>query len=320
MRFAMLFDLRKNCGLLRGCVSMEAKEKGLQLHRLTPSLLEIYRCTEHREIRANCPSGVRVLLKTDSANLSLPVAFGRTARPVFAFSVFVDGVESTYSYEKEQLALTLDGSLHQVEIALPHLAECFVGELKADDGARVENVPRKDHAMLFIGDSIMQGMTVSRPSLAYADRLARLLESEYCNLSVAGATADQRLGSCALEYEWDRVILGFGVNDFNTSRPLEVYRKDMKGALLPLLSRKKAEVILLGPIPWAGRTEPNELGLHLDDYCEALRGLAAEFPQVRFIDGRTLLPDDPAYYVDGIHPNDAGAELLFRNLKGLFAD
>ena len=314
MRFAMLFDLRKNCGLLRGCVSMEAKEKGLQLHRLTPSLLKIYRCTEHREIRANCPSGIRVLLKTDSANLSLPVAFGRTARPVFAFSVFVDGVESTYSYEKEQLALTLDGSLHQVEIALPHLVECFVGALEAGDGARVEPVPRKERTMLFIGDSIMQGMTVSRPSLAYADRLARFLESEYCNLSVAGATADQRLGSCALEYEWDRALLGFGVNDFNTSRPLGAYLEDMKGTLLPLLSRKDADVFLLGPIPWAGRTEPNDLGLHLDDYCEALRGLAAEFPRVRFIDGRTLLPDDPAYYVDGIHPNDLGFYRMYKRI------
>ena len=121
------------------------------------------------------------------------------------------------------------------------------------------------------------------------------------------------------EYEWDRAVLGFGVNDFNTSRPLGAYLEDMKGALLPLLSRKEAEVFLLGPIPWAGRTEPNDLGLHLDDYCEALRNLASEFPEVRFIDGRTLLPDDPAYYVDGIHPNDSGSELLFRNLKRLFA-
>ena len=315
----MLLDLRENGGLLRGCVSWEVKERGLQLHRLTSSLLSIYRCTEHREIRALCPSGIRILLKTDSAKLRLPVVFGRIARPVFAFSVWGDGMETAYSFEKEVLEIVLDGKMHEVEMELPHLVECFVGTLEVDEGARVENVPRKDHAMLFIGDSIMQGMTVSRPSLAYADRLARLLESEYCNLSVAGATADQRLGSCALEYEWDRVILGFGVNDFNTSRPLGAYLEDMKGTLLPLLSRKEAEVFLLGPIPWAGRTEPNDLGLHLDDYCEALRNLASEFPEVRFIDGRTLLPDDPAYYVDGIHPNDSGSELLFRNLKRLFA-
>ena len=314
----MLFDLRNNRGLLRGCVSLETREEGLQLHRLTSSLLEISRCTEHREIRALCPSGVRILLKTDSGKLRLPVVFGRIARPVFAFSVFVDGTETGYSCEHEVWELVLDGKMHRVEIALPHLVECFVGALEADDGSLVEPVPRKDRAMLFIGDSIMQGMTVSRPSLAYADRLARLLESEYCNLSVAGATADQRLGSCALEYEWDRAVLGFGVNDFNTSRPLGAYLEEMKGALGPLVSRKKAEVFLLGPIPWAGRTEPNALGLHLDDYCEALRSLAAEFPQVRFIDGRTLLPDDPAYYVDGIHPNDAGAGLLFRNLKRCF--
>lgn len=316
----MRFDLRDNCRFLHGCVALETKEKGLQLHRLTPSLQEIFCCTEHRWIRALCPSGIRILLKTDSAKLRLPVVFGRIARPVFAFSVWVDGMETAYSRDGDVLELALDGKMHQVEIALPHLVECFVGALEAEDGARVEPVPRKERTMLFIGDSIMQGMTVSRPSLAYADRLARFLESEYCNLSVAGATADQRLGSCALEYEWDRALLGFGVNDFNTSRPLGAYLEDMKGTLLPLLSRKDADVFLLGPIPWAGRTEPNDLGLHLDDYCEALRGLAAEFPRVRFIDGRTLLPDDPAYYVDGIHPNDSGSELLFRNLKRLFAE
>ena len=306
---------------LRGCVRTERREDGLELQRLSPEMMKFCRdFSEHREIRARCPSGVRIVLRTDSPVLRLPIRFGRAARPFFECSVCLDGSEIPATVRDGSLELRLDGRFHCLEILPPHLVECFFGELEIADGARIEPLPKPEKRYLFLGDSIMQGMTVSRPSLAYADRLARFLESEYCNLSVAGATADQRLGSCALEYEWDRALLGFGVNDFNTSRPLGAYLEDMKGTLLPLLSRKDADVFLLGPIPWAGRTEPNDLGLHLDDYCEALRGLAAEFPRVRFIDGRTLLPDDPAYYVDGIHPNDSGSELLFRNLKRLFAE
>ena len=314
----MRIDLQKNREFLRGCADVERKSQGLQLHRFTSSLLNVYRSSEHHEIRALCPSGVRILLKTDSEKLRLPVVFGRTARPFFSFSVFVDDAETAYSWDGRVLELLLDGNIHQVEIALPHLVECFVGALETVDGALAEPVPEKEHAMVFIGDSIMQGMTVSRPSLAYPDRLARLLKSEYWNLSVAGATADRRLGPLALEYEWDRLLLGFGVNDFNTSRPMEAYLEEMRETLLPLLARKKAQLFLLGPIPWAGRTKPNALGLRLKDYCEALGNLALQFPGVRFIDGRTLLPDDPVYYVDGIHPNDEGEALLFRNLAPVF--
>ena len=69
----MRFDLRDNCRFLHGCVALETKEKGLQLHRLTPSLQEIFCCTEHRWIRALCPSGIRILLKTDWSMASVGI-------------------------------------------------------------------------------------------------------------------------------------------------------------------------------------------------------------------------------------------------------
>ena len=314
----MRIDLQKNSSFLHGCACVEKKDKGLQLHRFTPSLMEFYRFPEHREIRAVCPSGVRLMLRTDSRRISFPVSFGRIARPIFAFDVLVDGADAPWRYENEILIVELDGKPHLVEIALPHLVECFAGEPETDDGAFLEPVAGKEHAMLFIGDSIMQGMTVSRPSLAYADRLARFLDCEYSNLSVGGAVMKKELGTYALEYQWDRIVVGFGVNDFNTGRPPDVFSADAEGALAALTSRRNADIVLLGPIHWAGRSEPNALGLHLSDYCEALRSVAGKFPAVRFIDGRSLLPDDTRYYVDCIHPNDAGEEILFRNLTRHF--
>ena len=91
----------------------------------------------------------------------------------------------------------------------------------------------------------MQGMTVSRPSLAYADRLARMQGADYYNLSVGGMTACRQLGKFAMEYHWDRMFLCFGVNDFNLQRPVADFIADMTGILEETADRP---VVLLSPI------------------------------------------------------------------------
>ena len=81
-----------------------------------------------------------------------------------------------------------------------------------------------------------------------------------------------------------------------------------------LSSREDAEIFLLTPIPWALRTNGNEVDLLLEDYREVLRQAAKDFPKVKVIEGAKLVPDDSAYYVDNVHPNDLGAAAYADNL------
>ena len=135
---------------LRGCVRTERREDGLELQRLSPEMMKFCRdFSEHREIRARCPSGIRIVLRTDSPVLRLPIRFGRVARPFFECSVFLDGSEIPATVRDGSLELRLDGKSHCLEILPPHLVECFFGELEIADGARIEPLPKPETTTRF---------------------------------------------------------------------------------------------------------------------------------------------------------------------------
>lgn len=298
---------------LRGAVRTEETENGLELQRLSSAIMKRFARDEHIEIRMRCPSGVRIVFRTDSPFVRLPFRYGRAARPFYEFDVFRDGRKTEFSRANGVLEIASDGALHTIEILPPHLAECFFGELELADGSVFEPVEKPAKRLLFLGDSIMQGMTVSRPSFAYADRMARHLNADYSNISIAGMTAFAVQGELAMEYEWDRMFLCFGVNDFNTGRPLSKYLGEMRGILNAV---KGKPVVLISPIHMTGR--PNEKnGVAFQSFRDGLEKFAAEFPNVKFVDGTKLLPFDDRYFADGLHPNDCGEDLLFNNLKEL---
>lgn len=297
---------------LRGCVRMETGAQGVELQRLCASMMDFCRNRgTHCLIRAKCPSGVRIVLQTDSPFLRLPFQFGNSARELFEFDVFCDGRSVAHTVTGQVLEVRLDGSLHTVEILPPHLVECCFGEMEAADGARVSAVRKPEKTFLFLGDSIMQGMTVSRPSLAYADRLARMQGADYYNLSVGGMTACRQLGKFAMEYHWDRMFLCFGVNDFNLQRPVADFIADMTGILEETADRP---VVLLSPIHMPGRSNVNPAGVAFQQFRDEVAALAEDRRNVTFVDGTELLPKEDRWYIDGLHPNDAGEDLLFRNL------
>jgi lysophospholipase L1-like esterase len=52
----------------------------------------------------------------------------------------------------------------------------------------------------------------------------------------------------------------------------------------------------------------------LDDYRKSLLPLAKEFRQAHLVRGETLVREEDKWFVDGVHPNDAGFELYAKNL------
>ena len=305
-------NIQLSMDYLRGCVRMETGAQGVELQRLCPSMMDFFRNRgTHSLIRAKCPSGIRIVLQTDSPFLRLPFQFGNPARELFEFDVLCDGQKIAHSVTEQVLEIRLDGSRHTVEILPPHLVECCFGELELADGAQVSAVPKPEKTFLFLGDSIMQGMTVSRPSLAYADRLARIQDADYYNLSVGGMIACRLLGKFAMEYRWDRMFLCFGVNDFNLQRPVADFIADMTGIIEEVADR---QIVLMSPIHMPGRSNVNPAGVTLQQFRDEVAALAEDRRNVTFVDGTELLPKDDRWYIDGLHPNDEGEDLLFRHL------
>ena len=80
-----------------------------------------------------------------------------------------------------------------------------------------------------------------------------------------------------------------------------------------LTSRAGAEVRILTPLPFV-RQETNPHPIPLDAFRDCIRAVAREFPGVQLIDGLGLVPADPAFFVDGLHPNDDGMRTMATSL------
>jgi len=316
----MEIDLINNGDFVYGVASYEYSHGAYRFFRMTEALNEFYSDSEAAMIRASNTSGVRIGFVTDSELLAMEVLYERFARPIFTIDIVVNGEHKmTFGpdehVEEFNFSTELPGTGEKtVEIFLPPMVECAVKGIVLEAGASLSKIAEKESSLLFIGDSITQGMTVSTPSLTYPAQVAAVLKSDFHNIAVGGATMQKEVAPLAMDLDWQKAFVAFGVNDFSQARPLNEFEEETRGMLEVLSSREDAEIFLLTPIPWALRTNANEIALKLEDYREVLRKTAKDFPKVKVIEGAKLVPDDSTYYVDNIHPNDLGASSYADNL------
>jgi len=316
----MEIDLINNADFVFGVASYEYSDGAYRFFRMTEALNEFFSDNEDFMIRASNTSGVRIGFVTDSEFLAMEVLYGHFARPIFTIDIIVDGEHKMTFGPDEHIgefsfSTELPGTGEKtVEIFLPNTAECAVKGIVLEAGATLSAIPEKAAPLLFAGDSITQGMTVSTPSLTYPAQVAAVMKSDFHNIAVGGTTMQKELAPLVMDLDWQKIFIAFGVNDFAQDRPLNEFEEESRWMLDVLSSREDAEIFLLTPIPWALRTNANEIGLHLEDYREILRRTAEDFPKVKVIEGAKLVPDDSTYYVDNIHPNDLGASAYADNL------
>ena len=316
----MEIDLLNNPDFVFGVASYEFTNGAYHFYRMTEAMQEFFSDSEAQIIRAVSTSGIRIAFSTDSTNLAMEILYGRFCRPIFTIDVIVGGEHKmTFGpddyVDNFSFSTELPGEGEKtVEIYLPVMVECAVKGVLLEPGATLSAVPEKAVPILFAGDSITQGMTVSTPNMSYPAQVASVLGADFHNVAVGGTTMQQELAPLLMDLDWQKIFIAFGVNDFSQSRPLNEFEAECKGMLEVLASREKADITVLTPIPWALRTNPNEINLKLEDYREVLRKVASEFSGVKIIEGAELVPDDTNYYVDNIHPNDLGASTYAENL------
>ncbi len=164
------------------------------------------------------------------------------------------------------------------------------------------NVP--DGAVLFIGDSITQGLCVSAVC-AYG--------VNYGIGSDTTAGVIERLPWYASAARAGAVVLAIGVNDLG--RRDDKYILENLRTILDMLT-SKVPVVVSAVLPLDERVET--VGKGRNQRIEALncnvKLLCAEFENAVYVDAFPLLVDDEgflaaAYHVgDGVHPNTAGYE------------
>ena len=200
----------------------------------------------------------------------------------------------------------------------------------------------KGKRITFLGDSITEGWGTSHPGYRYDNVLARKakLASTYTNgiggTRIAyqrGASADPRwdlyfCGRAAeLDLSGDVIVVFGGTNDYGHGNAAFGEESDKTpdtfcGAVNLLMKQLTgrypgARVVFMTPARrWGGETPSKETGHALADYAAAIVR-AGERNGVAVLDLYNKLPLDPdreedrlAYTIDGLHPNDAGHELI----------
>ena len=108
-------------------------------------------------------------------------------------------------------------------------------------------------------------------------------------------------------------VVELGTNDWSLGEPLSKF-SSAYGAFLDGVRPSRDAAYCITPIWRSNEQEANAIGLYLQDYRDAIAAVCQERGAV-VIDGRLLVPPDPAYFNDGLHPNARGFRVMARALK-----
>lgn len=314
----MIFDSPVPLSWYRGVSDLCMESPGIwAAARMSPQLSKLYSYSEAAIIRAQCASGVRIVFATDSPWVRLRWRAKRIAREVLNGDLEVKGFPVAIlraQKEGDDYVFTADlpgNGLRQVTIYLPHLLEMRVLALELAEGAVRQDVEENRTRLLFLGDSILQGMTTTSPVKAYGTALARELDYDYLNLAVGGAVMNGNVAEAAAVLPWDVAMVAFGVNDCNQGVSLEKEAAETEKTLQALTGRNKP-VVLFTPLPWPGQGDKK-----LQDFIDCQKQVAANFPLVKVLEGYQAVSIDEENFIDTAHPNDLGnlriAQFLAKN-------
>ncbi len=333
----MIIDLTERQDLVHGAVSVERTATGgVFFRRHTPEMYRVFQPNPKGDgfwdYMCNCPAGVRIQFKTDAGTMRMKVHFGRPlTKPAGDImytgetSVVIDGGEPIL-FRSDELWFTEFGNVHEftcplgkagtekeVTVYLSNQVPEQVLLLELPD-TETPPVPvrEKEKTILFIGDSITQGYA-GTPATCYAVRYANARQMEFYNAGIGGAAMQSAAGTAAGSYQWDELVLAFGIND-SAFRSVEEFMKEARGFLENLQIPAGKTVTILTPIYAMDLNQ--ERGERVSAYRKELEKLAAEHRQrgVRIVQGKDLVPHEHRYFVDGLHPNEEGMRLYAENL------
>lgn len=309
---------------LKGCVAIEEGGGALRFQRMPAATLAWYRNrSEAARVRAESPAGVVLDLVSDTATIALeaklePGARGYAWIDLYCDGLFVATAGAADPQDRLQAEFTVPGAApgkkRRLQLYFPQTKVLALRSLSLGDGCCWEPAPPRP-LLLALGDSITQGMDCRHPSLTYLMTAARLLDMDVLSQAVGGHVfLAESLPEKPVDAV-DHILVAFGTNDWSGSRdPVEARRyleqvrrfyPDTPMTVLEPLWREREE---------GAQPRRNDQGLTLEDYRGRLRDLVAPFARTSLLPREALLPAEPRFLADGLHPNTEGHLIYGQNV------
>ena len=306
-----------------GIIRTEQNELGLELHRFSRDQegffykTHPYYCKDsffNGYFGRNCRTCAGVTLDFISDAKTIKISFGameyaKTKKDrVHLFDLYVDGEFAQSFKTEEAIDFISTGEEKRFTLYFPYYAFPIISSITLED-ATVFIPQKKKIDVLFLGDSITHGAIAVNPSNTYVMRVARNLDVGVLNQGNSGFVYDA--GSIEKVCDPKVIVTAYGINDY-MRKGLQELRDDTVKFLCELRKAyPNAEIVSILPL-WTvwNASQPNFKG----DKREALQKIYEEYSDF-VIDGHALIPHDPKYLADEVHPNDDGFKFYGDNLS-----
>lgn len=310
--------------LFHNILFVEEEDGYLVPYRHTHAQCEYYKNVPYGAImgeKAYCSAGVTLEFDTDATDVMLlwrhTHGYSRTDKDRgSSLDLYINGTLRAQSLIECTRDLPMATAFHlgnghkRVVITLPHTYNFCLKDIVLPEGATLTAVPKRARKILFLGDSITQGIGAAFSSTGYAMQAGMQLDCEAVNQSIA-----------AIRFEWDSldnnyfmpdlISVAYGTNDWSArdnKAEYDEYASKFFARMNELYPG--VPVAVLSPVKRC-RGMSDRHPEHPDSYLEselygALTRLCAPYPQMKCIDGWTLMPHTADFFLDGIHPNDLG--------------
>ena len=200
------------------------------------------------------------------------------------------------------------------EICFPAYARGIICKILIEQNSSFTPLKRKV-VYFAMGNSITQQ---GGRYMGYADIVARRLNLDLHEAGIGGHIFDVESVPFAYIEKLLLITLAYGTNDWSGGKPIDNAHLflDRITSLYP-----STPIFLLEPIhrysPVAEdgkKLADNNEGISLMDYRKGLRSIAKNYPTVKVINYKKLMPDDHSLFNDKIHPTEKGQRVLGNNL------
>jgi len=276
------------------------------------------------EIRARCLSGAFIGARSKSRIIEITLALRRRARNYMGLDLEIDGL-ITKSIRMElnpeiniiglRLAEFSDEKLREIKIYLPVSVEIDILSLSIDG----DPLPKPRRKILFLGDSITQGMECVSPVCIYPTVTAKILRADFINQGVGGYFFDPLILDQNLPFNPEIITVSYGVNDWNMNFSAQTIKK-ASSEYFEKLRRFYPDALIFAITPiWTNKETEQKSAGRIQDIRVIIEDVAISNGCTP-INGLSLVPHDITYFADDFHPNEKGHLIYGANLARLLLE
>jgi len=303
--------------LATGIANWHFVDGAFHANRIPGRMRPIYLETEAATVRMNCPSCVRIRFTSDTACIKASFRYRGGARKKYRATLLVDGQPHSHPGPADGTDSTewtgtifenATQAARQFDLWLPPWAVTEIVHLEIADDRPVQGVPPPALRWLVYGDSITQGMDCGTAASHHIARCALALNADVLNVAIGGAILDRRLALTVPPGRFDIVSIAYGTNDISRGIAAAEFLENMQSLIRSIhYEYPEVPIVLVSNPPVPGRVEPDPHNQSIADYRKAVASLHQPgLGGIYVVDGSRVVPNEPQWFVDNVHPNDEG--------------